>query len=68
MEIGLLNVRVENFDEPINEFLAWQSLDMIEEKREDTHLPNITSQQRVARFYSSKVRKRTFRVGDLVLK
>ena len=41
---------------------------MLEEKREKAQMRVAVYQQRAARYYNSRVRERTFRVGDLVLR
>ena len=44
------------------------SLDLIEELRSTTQVKVAAYQQRVAKYYNSRVRSRNFKVGDLVLR
>ena len=45
-----------------------ESLDSVEEKREKAQLRVAASQQKVTRYFNSKVKERKFSVGDLVLR
>ena len=45
-----------------------ESLDLIDEKREQAQLRVAAYQQKVARYFNSKVRERKFNVGDLVFR
>ena len=51
-----------------NNELLLESLDMVEEKRDEADLRALRHKQQVARYYNKKVRARTFEPGDLVLK
>ena len=44
------------------------SLDLLEEKRENARLRNLANQQKVSRYFNRKVRPRSFKVGDKVLR
>ena len=48
--------------------LRRQSLDSAEEKRDQAMIRLGIYQQRVAKYYNSKVRRRSFKVDDLVLR
>ena len=50
-----------------NEHLL-ESLDMVEEKRDEADLRALRHKQQIARYYNIRVRVRTFEPGDLVLK
>ncbi|XP_074337232.1 uncharacterized protein LOC141674424 [Apium graveolens] len=58
----------DNYDSEANEVNHRLYLDMIQETREDAQIRIAAYQQRTARHYNSKVRARTFKVGDLVLR
>ena len=45
-----------------------ESLDLVDERREQSQLQVAAYQQKVARYFNSKVRERKFNVGDLVLR
>ena len=44
------------------------NLDLLEEKREEARIRMSAYKQKVARYYNSRVKSKTFRVGDLVLR
>ncbi|XP_074351696.1 uncharacterized protein LOC141690833 [Apium graveolens] len=60
--------RRDNYDLEANEVNHRLYLNMIEETREDAQIRIAIYQQRTARHYNSKVRARTFKVGDLVMR
>uniref|UniRef100_A0A803PTJ4 Uncharacterized protein n=1 Tax=Cannabis sativa TaxID=3483 RepID=A0A803PTJ4_CANSA len=68
VEVGAGSLRrdVFNLSENIENQLL--QLDLLEEKRNQAHLKNAAYQQRTARYFNSKVKERTLRVGDLVLR
>ncbi|XP_074323174.1 uncharacterized protein LOC141660109 [Apium graveolens] len=68
VEVGAGFFRRDNYDSEANEVNHWLYLDMIEETREEAQIRIAAYQQRTARHYNSKVRARTFKVGDLVLR
>ncbi|XP_074360391.1 uncharacterized protein LOC141700577 [Apium graveolens] len=68
VEVGAGSFRRDNYDSKANEVNHRLYLDMIEETREDAQIRIAAYQQRTTRHYNSKVRARTFKVGDLVLR
>ena len=44
------------------------SLDLIDEKREDSQLQLTHYQQKITRYFNSKVKRHSFGLGDLVLR
>ncbi|KAL5843029.1 hypothetical protein ACOSQ3_013632 [Xanthoceras sorbifolium] len=56
------------FNTEQNKDLLTTNLDLIEEKREAARLKIAVYQQRVARYYSRKVKIQRFKKGDLVLR
>ncbi|XP_074327404.1 uncharacterized protein LOC141665323 [Apium graveolens] len=68
VEVGAGSFRRDNYDSQANEVNHRLYLDMIEETREEAQIRIAAYQQRTARHYNSKVRARTFKVGDLVLR
>ncbi|XP_074322939.1 uncharacterized protein LOC141659905 [Apium graveolens] len=68
VEVGAGSFRRDNYDSEANKLNHQLYLDMIEETREDVQIRITAYQQRTARHYNSKVRARTFKVGDLVLR
>ena len=68
VEIGVGSPRIENFDEKINDEALKENLDLIEEQRERACMRLEAYQQRVARYYNSRVKTRPMAVGDLVLR
>ena len=67
-EIGTPTYRVQHFDPLINDELQCQSLDLLEEKRNQTMIKVAAYQGKVARYYNARVKIQRFRIGDLVLK
>ena len=51
-----------------NEFGLKANVDLLEEEREAAHKRNVRYQQQAAQYYDSGIRKRSFQVGDLVLR
>ena len=68
MELEVPSHRVTHYDPKTNQDLLLESLDFIDEKREEADLRAASYRHRVARYYNRKVQPRTFDVGDLVLK
>ena len=56
------------YDLEQNILLMMESLDSIDEMREKSQLRVAAYQQKVARYFNSKVKERKFNVGDLVLR
>ena len=56
------------YDQDSNSQLLMESLDLIDEKREQAQIRVAAYQQKVARYFKSKVREIKFNVGDLVLR
>ncbi|XP_022156561.1 uncharacterized protein LOC111023436 [Momordica charantia] len=68
VEIGLPSPRVEQIRLPNNNESVQLSLDLLEEHRETARLRTAEYKNRIARYYNSKVKKRDFKEGDLVLR
>ncbi|XP_074378199.1 uncharacterized protein LOC141719724 [Apium graveolens] len=68
VEVWAGSFRRDNYDSEENEVNHRLYLDMIEETREDAQIGITAYQERTTRHYNSKVRARTFKVGDLVLR
>ena len=60
--------RTEVFNVETNEFGLRANLDLLEEEREAAHQRNVKYQLQAAQYYNSGVKKRSFYVGDLVLR
>ncbi|GKU99702.1 hypothetical protein SLEP1_g12506 [Rubroshorea leprosula] len=67
VEVGLPSDRAGRHNNPNNEQLLRENLDLIKEVREMSHIRNMAHQSCVARFYNKRVRACQFQVGDLVL-
>ena len=59
---------VTYYDPKTNAILLAESLDLLDERREEADLRATAYRSRVARMYNAKVRPWTFELGDLVLK
>ncbi|XP_077223077.1 uncharacterized protein LOC143856695 [Tasmannia lanceolata] len=68
VEIGLSTFRTENYDEHENSKLLRNTINLVLEKREQACLRIASYQQKVVRYYNSRVRKRSVKLGDLVLR
>ncbi|GLT32922.1 hypothetical protein SLA2020_075520 [Shorea laevis] len=68
VEIGIPSLRVSHFDEVRNGALLKENLDLLDEVRNQARLRTLAYKQRVANLYNKRVRPRTFKVGDLVLR
>ncbi|GKV01994.1 hypothetical protein SLEP1_g14488 [Rubroshorea leprosula] len=68
VEVGLPSVRSDRHNDPNNEQLLRENLDVMEEVREMSRIRNMVHQSRVAKFYNKRVRARQFQVGNLVLR
>ncbi|PON71433.1 hypothetical protein PanWU01x14_072300 [Parasponia andersonii] len=56
------------YEQDQNNALIRIELDLLEERREQSQLRIVSYQQCIAQYYNSKVRRRGFEVGDLVLR
>ncbi|GKV43029.1 hypothetical protein SLEP1_g50370 [Rubroshorea leprosula] len=68
IEIGVPSFRVTHFDEGRNGQLLRENLDLLDEVREEARLRSLVYNHKIANFYNKRVRPRTFKVGDLVLR
>ncbi|GKU96467.1 hypothetical protein SLEP1_g9699 [Rubroshorea leprosula] len=68
VEIGVPSLRVTHFDEGQNGQLLRESLDLLDDLREEARLRTLVYKQKIANFYNKRVRPRTFKLGDLVLR
>ncbi|GKV27129.1 hypothetical protein SLEP1_g36334 [Rubroshorea leprosula] len=68
IEIGVPSFRVTHFNEGRNGQLLQENLDLLDEVREEARLRTLVYKQKIANFYNKRVRPRTFKVGDLVLR
>ena len=68
VEIGVHSLRVQNHDPITNEEELRINLDLVEEAREMVMVRNAEYKRRMAKFYNSRVKHRSFQLGDLVLK
>ncbi|XP_034213039.1 uncharacterized protein LOC117625615 [Prunus dulcis] len=68
VEIGEPSYRTETFTPKQNEEAMSLSLDLLEEHRAQANLRNEAYKQRVSRYYDSRVRPRSFRIGGWVMR
>ena len=68
VEVGLPSFRRAHFNPSYNDENLSVSLDLIDELRNAAQVKVAAYQQRVAKYYNSKVKDRSFKVGDLVLR
>ena len=68
IQLSLPTLRVEQYDEAENPARMMLNLDLLEETRDKARVRMAAYRQRVARYYNSRVRPKSFRPGDLVLR
>ncbi|GKV31526.1 hypothetical protein SLEP1_g40206 [Rubroshorea leprosula] len=68
VEIRVPSFRVTHFDEGRNGQLLRENLDLLDDVREEARLRTLVYKQKIANFYNRRVRPRTFKIGDLVLR
>lgn len=68
VEVGLESYRTQVFNVETNEFGLRANVDLLEEEREASHQRNLRYQLQATQYYDSGVKKRSFQVGDLVLR
>ncbi|GKV42163.1 hypothetical protein SLEP1_g49600 [Rubroshorea leprosula] len=68
IEIGVPSFRVTHFNEGRNGQLLWENLDLLDDLREEARLRTLVYKQKIANFYNKRVRPRSFKVGDLLLR
>ncbi|CAL8085880.1 unnamed protein product [Prunus armeniaca] len=67
VEIGEPSYRTEAFRPKANEEALALSLDLLKERRAQANLRDEAYKQRVSRYYDSRVRPCSFRIGDWVM-
>ncbi|GKV19462.1 hypothetical protein SLEP1_g29723 [Rubroshorea leprosula] len=68
VELGVPSLRVSHFDSTRNDLLLREDLDLLDEVCEHARLRTMAYKQKIANFYNKRVRPRSFKIGDLVLR
>ena len=68
VEIGMTSFRTTHYDEEKNEDLFRLNLDLLNKAREKAAQRVELYQRQMARYYNSRVKLRSFEIGDLVLR
>ena len=68
VEAAISTHRRDTYDPTMNHTLLRESLDLVEELHEASQLQVASYQQKVAKYFNSKVKDKKFGVGDLVLR
>ncbi|KAM0991841.1 hypothetical protein ACFX2J_010099 [Malus domestica] len=68
VELEQATFRVQNYIQSENDKQLTLNLDLVEEHRNQAHLRNVAYKQRISNYYDSKVKPRSFKIGDWVLK
>ena len=68
VEIGLKSLRIELASMEHNEEALRLNLDLLDEKRDQVQKRTEEYQRKMARYYDQKVKPRSYKHGDLVLK
>ena len=67
-ELEIPSYRVANYNQQGNTKALRVELDLTEERRDRDFVRAAAYKQRVSQYYNKKVKRRSFQVGDLVLK
>ncbi|CAD5175909.1 unnamed protein product, partial [Musa acuminata subsp. malaccensis] len=67
-EVVFPTYRTETYDRVIFDQGLRASVDLLQERRADAHLKNLLYKKAVARLYNRRVRPRSIKLGDLVLR
>ena len=67
-ELKIRSTRVENYNDPGQEQLRADDINLFEEKRNQALICSAVYQQALRKYYDRKVQPRCLTVGDLVLK
>ncbi|XP_059446338.1 uncharacterized protein LOC132177877 [Corylus avellana] len=67
-EVGSGSFRVDTFNPNFNDEGLKLHLDLLQEKQDQAQVTMAAYQQRVSRYFNRRVKHRSFKVGDLVLK
>lgn len=68
VEIGMATHRTTNFDSEKNEEGLRNNLNLLKERRDKATLWIAAYNQKIAKYYNSRVKTRRFTIGDLVLR
>ncbi|KAM1831691.1 hypothetical protein ACFX13_021748 [Malus domestica] len=68
VELEQATYRIQNYMQIENDKQLTLNLDLVEEHRNQAHLRNVAYKQRISNYYDSRVKPRSFKVGDWVLK
>ncbi|XP_074378325.1 uncharacterized protein LOC141719858 [Apium graveolens] len=68
VEVGLESHQTEVYNTGTNDFGLKANVDLLEEEREAAYQRNMKYLLQAAHHYDSNIKKRSFRVGDLVLR
>ncbi|KAM1185601.1 hypothetical protein ACFX13_015127 [Malus domestica] len=64
VELEQATFRVQNYMQRENDKQFTLNLDLVEEQRNQAHLRNVSYKQRISNYYDSRVKRRSFKVGD----
>ncbi|RRT66517.1 hypothetical protein B296_00008723 [Ensete ventricosum] len=67
-EVVFLTLRVQTHGEEASNQQLCENLDLLEEKRADTHLRTLAYRRAITKLYNCRVRPRHVKTGDLVLR
>ena len=67
LDIDLPSLRAERYNRKENKATLRDDLNLLDEVREQASIQMADYQQRTVQYYNSKVKHKSFRVGDLIL-
>lgn len=68
VEVGLPTHQTRHFSQPENNKALEEHLDLLEEKKEEAKIQNILNKKKTESYFKERVKPRSFKVGELVLK
>ncbi|KAM2222789.1 hypothetical protein ACFXTI_016896 [Malus domestica] len=68
VELEQATYQIQNYMQSENDKQLTLNLNLVEEHRNQAHLRNVAYKQRISNYYDSRVKPRSFKVGDWVLK
>ncbi|XP_040990917.1 uncharacterized protein LOC121238140 [Juglans microcarpa x Juglans regia] len=68
VEVGMPTFRVQHFDPVTNDEKVAENLDILEERKEEAAIQTTNNKRKVEQYFNKRVRPRSFKVGDMVLR
>ena len=66
IEVEIPTIRREAYDQTSNQSHLKETLDLIEERRDEAQLKNVAYKKRATRYFNKRFQDKKFRLGDMV--